>query len=87
MSNVKYDFTGRVAVITGGAAGIGAEIAHHYAIAGAKIAIWDVSAPGTAPEGALYCKVDISDPAQITAAVAKTCAASVSYTHLRAHET
>ncbi|WP_082005719.1 SDR family NAD(P)-dependent oxidoreductase [Halocynthiibacter namhaensis] len=50
-------------------------MARHYATAGAKIAIWDVSAPGAAPEGALYCKVDISDPAQITAAVAKTCAA------------
>ncbi|NOD77641.1 MULTISPECIES: SDR family NAD(P)-dependent oxidoreductase [unclassified Ruegeria] len=72
MSNVSYDFTGRTAVVTGGAAGIGAEIARHYAAAGANVAIWDLSEPDDAPEGAISCKVDISDPDQIAAAVAKT---------------
>ncbi|WP_299848191.1 SDR family NAD(P)-dependent oxidoreductase [uncultured Roseovarius sp.] len=75
MSNVNYDFSNRVAVITGGAAGIGAEIARQYASAGAKVAIWDLSEPEAAPNGALHCKVDISDPTQITAAVSDTCAA------------
>ncbi len=75
MSNVKYDFAGRTAVITGGAAGIGAEIAHHYAAAGANVAIWDLTIPEDAPAGAITCKVDISEREQIAYAVADTCAA------------
>jgi len=73
MSNVSYDFTGRTAVITGGAAGIGAEIARHYAAAGANVAIWDLSEPADMPAGAIACQVDISRPDQIAAAVAETC--------------
>ena len=72
MSNVSYDFSGRTAVITGGAAGIGAEIARHYAAAGANVAIWDLSEPADMPAGALACQVDISRPDQIAAAVAET---------------
>jgi 3-oxoacyl-[acyl-carrier protein] reductase len=72
MSNVNYDFSGRVAVVTGGAAGIGAEIARHYAAAGAQVMIWDLTAPAQAPEGAGFCKADISSPLEIAAAVAET---------------
>lgn len=75
MTNVTYDFSGRVAVVTGGAAGIGAEIARHYAAAGAQVMIWDLAEPDTAPEGAGFCKVDISNPQEIAAAVAETRAA------------
>ncbi|WP_420583640.1 SDR family NAD(P)-dependent oxidoreductase [Ruegeria sp.] len=75
MSNVTYDFSGRTAVVTGGAAGIGAEIARHYASAGANVAIWDLSAPEDTPDGAIACKVDICRPGQIAAAVADTKAA------------
>ena len=72
MSNVSYDFSGQTAVVTGGAAGIGAEIAHHYAQAGANVVIWDLSEPENAPDGSLFCKVDISRPEQIADAVEKT---------------
>ena len=72
MGNVSYDFAGRTAVVTGGAAGIGAEIARHYAEAGAGVAIWDLAEPDHAPPGALFCRVDISRPDAIAAAVAKT---------------
>ena len=75
MSNVTYDFTDRTAVITGGSAGIGAEIARHYARAGANVAIWDLRAPDDAPEGAAFCEVDISQPDQIAHAVTQTCKA------------
>jgi 3-oxoacyl-[acyl-carrier protein] reductase len=37
----QYDFSGRHAVITGGAAGIGMAIAQRLAEGGAKISIWD----------------------------------------------
>jgi len=72
MTNVNYDFSDRVAVVTGGAAGIGAEIARHYAVAGASVMIWDLAPPADAPEGAGFCKVDISNPKEIAAAVAET---------------
>ena len=75
MSNVSYDFTGRTAVVTGGAAGIGAEIARHYAKAGANVAIWDIAEPEDAPDGALFSQVDISQPDQIADAVTRTRAA------------
>ena len=75
MSNVNYDFSGRVAVVTGGAEGIGAEIARHYSAAGAQVMIWDLIEPAQAPEGAGFCKADISNPSEIAAAVAETRAA------------
>lgn len=39
--DISYDFTDRVAVVTGGANGIGADIAKHLRLAGAYVAIWD----------------------------------------------
>ena len=38
----QYDLTGRVAVITGGAQGIGLAVARRMAASGAVIAIWDL---------------------------------------------
>jgi len=46
------DFTGRVAVVTGGAHGIGAGVSARLAAAGADVAVWDtdpVPAPSAAP--------------------------------------
>ena len=71
MGDVAYDFSGRVALVTGGAKGIGAEIARHYHAAGASVVIWDLSAP----EGdrvAHFVKVDVSDPVQVGAALRET---------------
>ena len=39
------DYSGKVVVVTGGAHGIGAEIARRYAQAGAAIALFDIEAP------------------------------------------
>ena len=75
MSNVSYDFTGRVAVVTGGSAGIGAEIVRHYTTGRAQVMIWDITPPEHLPQGTGFCQVDISQPEQIKQAVAQTCSA------------
>jgi NAD(P)-dependent dehydrogenase (short-subunit alcohol dehydrogenase family) len=65
---------GRVAVITGGASGIGLGIAHAAAAAGMKIALLDIETaaleaarPGLPPE-TLALRADVSDPATLAAA-------------------
>lgn len=65
MSNVSYDFTDRVAVVTGGSNGIGAEIARHYHAAGARVHIWDLAAPVDLDIPHDFHQVDISDLNQI----------------------
>ena len=39
MQEVTYDFSNRIAVVTGGANGIGSQIASQYLDAGAKVVI------------------------------------------------
>ena len=39
----RYDFTGSVAIVTGGASGIGAEVARQLDESGARVAIWDMA--------------------------------------------
>ncbi|EUC14975.1 UNVERIFIED_ORG: 3-oxoacyl-[acyl-carrier protein] reductase [Burkholderia sp. CF145] len=41
LRRASYDFTGAVAVVTGGARGIGAEIVRRLADCGASVAVWD----------------------------------------------
>lgn len=77
-----YDFSGQVAVVTGGANGIGAAVAGRLAASGAKVAIWDldVSAPdvrvaGLAQEAHVLVGVDVSDAESVSNAMQKTEAA------------
>src|SRR5258706_15201559 len=58
----KLDFAGRVAVVTGGAQGIGAAIAKRLLASGAKVVIWDLDGSP---------RVDVSDPASIRAPLKK----------------
>ncbi|MBJ3776642.1 SDR family NAD(P)-dependent oxidoreductase [Acuticoccus mangrovi] len=72
-----YDFTGRVAVVTGGAQGIGGAVATKLAANGARVALWDVDrslAEDHAAEigNAAAFDVDIADWASVEAAYAAT---------------
>jgi 3-oxoacyl-[acyl-carrier protein] reductase len=56
----QLDFTGRTAIVTGGAQGIGAAIAKRLKASGAEVVIWDLDGSP---------KVDVSDPASIQGAL------------------
>jgi 3-oxoacyl-[acyl-carrier protein] reductase len=74
----KIDLGGRVAIVTGGAQGIGYAVAERLAQSGAKLAIWDrdkaIMADAKAKLGAetLDIAVDIRDAAATSAAAAET---------------
>jgi 3-oxoacyl-[acyl-carrier protein] reductase len=74
----KIDLANRVAVVTGGAQGIGLAVAERLAQSGAKLAIWDRDKPVLAEAmkklgaGVLDIAVDIRDAAATEAAAAET---------------
>ncbi|MEZ5727852.1 MAG: SDR family NAD(P)-dependent oxidoreductase [Burkholderiaceae bacterium] len=78
------DLQGRVAVVTGGASGIGAAITQRVAESGARVVIWDrqleparqqaSALPAVAAGSHLAIEVDVTDHASVQAAVAATCA-------------
>jgi NAD(P)-dependent dehydrogenase (short-subunit alcohol dehydrogenase family) len=67
------------AVITGGASGLGAATAQRLALRGVRVAIFDVDAErgnAFASEiGGVFCRVDVTDDAQVDAGFAKARAA------------
>jgi len=69
MSQVSYDFSGRVALVTGGSNGIGAEIARHYHSAGAQVVIWDIAEARELDFSHHFSQVDISQSEQIAKAM------------------
>jgi NAD(P)-dependent dehydrogenase (short-subunit alcohol dehydrogenase family) len=58
----RLDFSGRTAIVTGGAQGIGAAIVKRLKSSGANVIVWDLDGSP---------KVDVTDPASISAALAK----------------
>jgi 2-dehydro-3-deoxy-L-rhamnonate dehydrogenase (NAD+) len=72
----KLDLDGRVAVVTGGARGIGLAIAERCVASGARVAVWDVDlaeAQAVAARlGGSAARVDVTDHEAIGAALAAT---------------
>jgi 2-dehydro-3-deoxy-L-rhamnonate dehydrogenase (NAD+) len=73
----RIDLEGRVAIITGGARGIGRAIADRLSASGARVAIWDIDrsvAENTAASifNAVAFTTDVTDPASIDRALAAT---------------
>ena len=81
----EIDLKGRVAVVTGGASGIGAAIAQRYAASGARVAVWDMNEqaakataaalPAVAGGAHAGHAVNVADEAGVDAATAATVAA------------
>ncbi|TYL52332.1 SDR family NAD(P)-dependent oxidoreductase [Agromyces mariniharenae] len=70
MSN---DFTGLVAIVTGGASGLGAAIAQRLRSSGATVAVFDLR-PDAAPHADLAVAVDVGDDASVRAGVERVVA-------------
>ena len=69
-------FAGRMAIITGGASGIGAGIAARLAAEGARLSLWDRDATALAKaEAAHKATLDVTDPDAVHRAAADTATA------------
>lgn len=66
----RYGFAGRIAVVTGGASGIGLAIARQLRESEATVVSWDLAEPESGDGTAL--RVDVSDRAAVDAAAQRT---------------
>jgi len=74
---IRYDFSDRVALVTGGASGIGYAVAERFLAAGGRVAILDLRAEaaeraaGELGASALAVTADVTRSAEVDAAVAR----------------
>jgi NAD(P)-dependent dehydrogenase (short-subunit alcohol dehydrogenase family) len=71
-----FDLTGKAAIVTGGASGIGAAIARRLRRGGAQVLVADLAGecPGWGGDGCLYRRTDVSDAAEVAALCAEAMA-------------
>lgn len=78
MANLRFDFTGRTALVTGAARGVGRAIAEHFHEAGATVYIVDNDAGAVtdtaAQTGMIGLVADVSSTAQVDGVVARVIA-------------
>ncbi len=74
-----YDYSGQIAIVTGGSNGIGAAVTERLADSSAKVAVWDmdISSPEErvskfSSEQVQLIQIDVSDPASVDAALKQT---------------
>ncbi|MDP6475359.1 MAG: SDR family NAD(P)-dependent oxidoreductase [Alphaproteobacteria bacterium] len=76
------DFAGKIALVTGGASGIGREVARQLSAAGAAVAVADINIEGAEAVAAelvatgakaIAIALDVADADQVNAGVARTC--------------
>lgn len=73
--DLDFSLTGKVALVTGGASGIGAAIASAFAAKGARVAVADLNESGAQAHAAALAtessgfRCDVSDPASVAATV------------------
>ncbi|MBC7739229.1 MAG: SDR family oxidoreductase [Candidatus Saccharibacteria bacterium] len=65
-------FSDRIAIVTGGASGIGADVVRRVVSEGGKVAIWDLSVPQSLSPDVVALSVDVSDYASVRAAMMQT---------------
>jgi 3-oxoacyl-[acyl-carrier protein] reductase len=70
--SVSYDFTGQIAIVTGGFGGIGSAVAKRLTDSGARVWVWDRARGDLA--GARSLPVDVTNHDQVAAAVEKVVA-------------
>ena len=77
-NTVRYDFSGKHAVVTGGAAGIGQACVEQFLAAGARVSIWDRDPRALRAAQDLHgskvhtVQVDVSDAASVAQALASS---------------
>jgi 3-oxoacyl-[acyl-carrier protein] reductase len=65
---IETGLEGKVAIVTGAAAGIGRATAHRFAREGCRVASWDVK-DAAAEEGGIFQKVDVTNTEAVETAV------------------
>ena len=71
MVTASYDFSGQVAVITGGSGGIGKAISQRLQQSGAQVCNWDVHV-NTAHQGSHFIQVDVTSEQSVHEAMDQT---------------